>query len=65
MDDDKSKVNIDEIKAELKRANVKFTEDFVNKFIDVIYQMVNDLAYENERRQKKDDSRALWLPHAS
>lgn len=57
MDDDKSKVNIDEIKAELKRANVKFTEDFVNKFIDVIYQMVNDLAYENERRQKKDDSR--------
>lgn len=50
MDDDKSKVNIDEIKAELKRANVKFTEDFVNKFIDVIYQMVNDLAYENERR---------------
>lgn len=57
MDDNKSKVNIDEIKAELKRANVKFTEDFVNKFIDVIYQMVNDLAYENERRQKKDDSR--------
>lgn len=59
MDDDKSKVNIDEIKAELKRANVKFTEDFVNKFIDVIYQMVNDLAYENERRQKKDDSRGV------
>lgn len=57
MDDDKSKVNIDDIKAELKRANVKFTEDFVNKFIDVIYQMVNDLAYENERRQKKDISR--------
>lgn len=57
MGDDKSKVNIDDIKAELKRANVKFTEDFVNKFIDVIYQMVNDLAYENERRQKKDDSR--------
>lgn len=62
MDDDKSKVNIDEIKAELKRANVKFTEDFVNKFIDVIYQMVNDLAYENERRQKKDDSRDVgWI----
>ena len=52
MDDSKSKVDIDAIIAELKKTNVKFNAEFVNKFIDVIYEMINDLAYENERRKK-------------
>ena len=37
MDDSKSKVDIDAIIAELKKTNVKFNAEFVNKFIDVIY----------------------------
>ena len=53
MDNPKNKVDIDAIVADLKKTNVKFNAEFVNKFIDVIYEMINDLAYENERREKE------------
>lgn len=52
---EKKKYNLDEAIEEAKALNIHFTPDFIEKFVDVVYQMIVDI--DNEEGGQTNDSR--------